>query len=166
MKDYGKLATMLLVFWVVVILLSEPYALAQVNQTSSQFQTANNAVEQAFNAVHSAETANANITNIQNQLNNAATLLAQAENANLTGDQNTALNDATSVIAIANQVTTQANTLKNSGANSSKPYFQFTVFATVIVSGMFLVGLFMVWRRFKRNYLKRLQKSKVEIVAI
>ena len=141
------------------------YVFAQTDQTSSQLQTANNAVGQAFNAVLAAEKAGTNVTSLLNQLNNANSLLAQAENAYRIGDDNTAAKDASAVLPIAQEVTTEAQTAKQTASTSRQTGFLSTIAITIVAAVIFVLALFMVWRRFKRNYIKSLSEAKPEVTS-
>ena len=107
MRNYCKLlATVLLVFLTLgSCLYSGHYVLAQTDQAASKLQAANNAVEQAFNAVLGAEKAGANITGLLTQLNVAGGDLAQAENSYRTGNFSAAETQADNVLPIAQGVT-------------------------------------------------------------
>ena len=97
------------------------------------------------------------------QLNDASSLLAQAENAYRTGDNNTAVNDASDVLSIAQQVTTQAQTAKETALSSGKKAFWSMITITLIAAVVFVAALFLVWRLLKRNYIKGLLEAKPEV---
>ncbi len=139
------------------------YVFAQTDQTSSRLQAANNAVGQAFNAVLAAEKAGANITSLVNQLNEANSLLAQAENAYKAGDSTTAAKDVDAVLPIAQQVTTAAQTAKETASTSKQTSFLSTITITAIAAVVFVLALLIVWRLFKRNYIKGLSEAKPEV---
>jgi len=146
-------------------LYSEHYVFAQTDQTASKLQAANNAVEQAFNAVLDAEKAGASVTGLLAQLNVAEGDLVQAENAYRTGDSNTAIAEANSVLPIAQQVTTAAQNAKQTATVSGKNAFWSTIAFTVIGAVVFVLALFLVWRRIKRSYLKSLSEAKPEAIS-
>jgi len=139
-------------------------AAAQTDQTASKLQAANNAVEQAFNAVLDAEQAGANVTDLLSQLNVAGGYLAQAENAYRTGDSSTAATKADSVLPIAQQVMTAAQSAKQTATTSGQNAFWETIAFTIIGSIAFVYVLLLVWRRVKRNYIKNLSEAKPELV--
>jgi hypothetical protein len=139
------------------------YVSAQTDQTESKLQVANNAVEQAFNAVLDAEKAGANVTGLLVQLNDAAGILAQAENSYRTGDNNTAIVQADSVLPIAQEVTTAAQNAKQTALVSGQNAFWSTIAFTVIGIFVFVLALFLVWRWFKRNYVNNLDQAKPEV---
>jgi CHASE3 domain sensor protein len=144
-------------------LYSGHYVFAQTDQAASKLQVANNAVEQAFNAVLDAEKAGANVTGLLVQLNGAAGVLAQAENSYRTGDSNTAAVQADSVLPIAQEVTTAAQNAKQTALVSGQNAFWSTIAFTVIGAFVFALALFLVWRWFKRRYIKSLSEAKPEV---
>ena len=144
-------------------LYSGHYVFAQTDQTASKLQAANTAVEQAFNAVLDAEKAGANVTGLLAQLNVAAGILAQAENSYRTGDSNTAAAQADSVRPIAQEVTTAAQDAKQTALVSGQNAFWSTIAFTVIGAFVFVLALFLVWRWFKRRYIKSLSEAKPEV---
>jgi hypothetical protein len=126
-------------------------------------QTANTAVEQAFNAVLDAEKAGANVTGLLVQLNVAAGDLAQAENSYLAGDSNTAVIQADRVLPIAQAVTNSAQEGQQAALVSSRYTFWLTIAFSVIGAFGLVLALFLVWRRFKRGYMEKLPCLKAEV---
>ena len=141
------------------------FVLAQTDQPDASLQTANIAVNQAFNSVLSAEKAGANVTSLLTQLNDANGLLAQAENAYRTGDYNGAVNDASAVLPIAQQVNTAAQTAKETAQASVRNSFWSTLAATIVAAVVFVLALFFVWRLIKRNYIRNLSEAKPEVTG-
>jgi len=139
---------------------SEPRVFAQVDQASSKLQTANAAVDQAFNAVFDAEKAGANVSSLLTQLNVAADDVAQAENAYQTGDSNTAAVQADSALPIAQQVITEAQDAKQNASISQQNTFWSTIALTVIGVIVFVLALFLGWRWVKRSYISILSEAK------
>ena len=99
------------------------------------------------------------------QLNDASSLLAQAENAYRTGGDNTAVNDASAVLSIAQQVTAQAETTKEAALASGKNAFWPMITITVVADAVFVAALFLVWRLLKRTYVKGLMEAKPEVTT-
>jgi hypothetical protein len=141
---------------------SEHYVFAQTDQTASNLQAANSAVDQAFNAVLDAEKAGANITGLLVQLNDAESILAQAEISYRSGNNNTAVAKADSVLPIAQKVTASAQDAKQTATVSGQNAFWSTIAFTVIGAFVFVLILFLAWRRFKRSYVNRLLEAKPE----
>jgi CHASE3 domain sensor protein len=148
-----------------VCFLNVQQATAQTDTTTSKLLAANTAVNQAFNAVLDAEKAGANVTDLLAQLNTAQGILAQADNSYRVGDTNTATTQATSVISIAQQVTLDAQNTNQTAIVSSQNGFWSTIALTVIGVFVFVLVLFLVWRRFRRNYIERLSGAKPELVS-
>ncbi len=138
---------------------------AQIDQTTSKLQAANTAVDQAFSAVLDAEKAGAKVTDLLSQLSYADGVLAQAENSYRAGDLNKAGIQADSVLPMAQQVTYAAQSAKQTATVNTQNAFYATIAFTVIGSIVFVLVLFMVWRRFKRNYIKNLSEAKPELVG-
>jgi hypothetical protein len=139
------------------------FADAQTDQTASKLQAANTAVDGAFNAVLAAEKAGANVTALVAQLNVAAGILAQAENSYRTGDNNTAAAQADSVLPIAQEVTIAAQDAKQTAVVSRPNTFWLPIAFTEIGAIVFVLALFLVWRRFKRSYISKLHEAKPEV---
>jgi CHASE3 domain sensor protein len=139
-------------------------SIAQSDQAASKLQAADTAVNQAFNAVVDAEAAGANVTDLLAQINTAQAILAQAENSYRTGDTNAASTQADSVLPIAQKVTLDAQNAKQTAIVSSQTAFWSTIALTVIGVFVFVLVLFLVWRRFKGNYIKGLSEAKPEVV--
>ena len=144
-------------------LYSGHYVFAQTDQTASKLQAANTSVEHAFNAVLDAEKAGANVTALLAQLNVAAGILAQAENSYRTRDNNTAGAQADSVLPIAQEVTIAAQDAKQTAVGSGPNAFWFPIAFTEIGAIVFVLVLFLVWRRFKRSYISKLHEAKPEV---
>jgi CHASE3 domain sensor protein len=144
-------------------LYGEHYVFAQTDQTASKLQAANTAVEQAFNAVLDAEKAGANVKDLLAQLNTAEGDLAQAENSYRTGDFTTASTKADSVLPIAQQVKTSAQEAKQNALVSGQNALFITIVLTVDGVFVFLLVLFLVWRWFKRRYIKSLSEAEPEV---
>jgi hypothetical protein len=139
-------------------------AVAQTDQQASKLQAANTAVNQAFNAVLDAEKAGANVTDLLAQINTAQGILAQAENLYRNGDSNTVSTQADNVLAITRQVTNEAQDAKQTAIVASQSTFWSTITLTAIGVFVFVLVLFLVWRRFKRNYIESLSEAKPEVV--
>ena len=144
-------------------LYGEHCVFGQTDQTASTLQAANTAIDGAFNAVLAAEKVGANVTGLLAQLNVAEGDLAQAENSYRTGDFNTAAAQADSALPIAQEVTTAAQNAKQTAIVSGKNAFWSTIAFTVIGAFIFLLVLFLVWRWFKRSYVKSLSDTKPEV---
>jgi len=157
--------TLLAILALSICILRIPSTTAQTNQTQSNLQAANTAVNQAFSAVLDAEKAGANVTDLLSQLSYAGSILAGAENSYRAGDYNKAAIQADSVLPMAQQVTAAAQTAKQTATVNTQNAFWATIAFTVIGAFVFLWVLLLVWRRFKRNYIKNLSEAKPELVG-
>ncbi|MCW4005732.1 MAG: hypothetical protein NWF04_03940 [Candidatus Bathyarchaeota archaeon] len=131
-----------------------------VAQIDSDLLDANTAVEQAFVAVADAKSAGANITLLMDKLNLAAAFLSQAEMGYRIGDLNLATNMADNAMVAAQEVLIDAQSLKEEAAVSSQNTFWTTIIVAIISCAVFVAGLFLLWREFKQDYLKRAGKIK------
>lgn len=136
----------------------------QTDQAESKLQAANAAINQAFTAVLDAEKVGENVTDLLDQINTAQVILAQADNSFRTGDTKTAATKADSVLPIAQHVTLNAQDAKQTATVSSQNVFWTTKALTIIGIVIFVLVLFLVWRRFKQNYIKGLSQAKPEVV--
>jgi hypothetical protein len=166
LRSRNKLSsiTLLALFVLCTCLLGFCPSIAQTDQATSKLQAANTAVNQAFNAVVDAEAAGANVTDLLTQINTAQGILAQAENSYRTGDTNTASTQADRVLPIANKVTSDAQSAKQTAIVSTQNANLSNTALTVIGIFAFILVLFLVWRKFKLNYIKNLSEAKPELV--
>ena len=115
-------------------------AFAQTEQTASKLEKASVAIKQAFNAILDAEIAGANVTALLDQLNNAATIFAQAENTKRAGNSTAAEVQADSVLPIAEEVTTLAQDAKQTALVSGQNAVWSTIAFTIIAGFVFVVS--------------------------
>jgi hypothetical protein len=157
------LAASLLALMLLMLFFSAAPTIGQTDDVSLKMQNANDAIGQAFNGLLSAEKAGANVTGLLDQLNVATGILAQAENSYRNGDTSASANYADQAIPIAQQVTAQATTEEETAAVASQQAFELTIIFVVIGSFLFIVGLFLVWRLFKKRYINNLLESKQKV---
>jgi len=143
---------------------SENNVFAQTDQTASKLQAANNAVNKAFNTVLDAEKAGGNVTQLLEKLNIAGMLLAEAQNAFNSGNTANITPKVENALQIADQVNSEALNLHEAILVESQNGFWLTVFFTVVGAVAFGFSLFIVWRRFKCFYIKKLFGAKPEVV--
>ena len=158
--------SLLAILMLSICLLGIHTAFAQTNQIDSKLQASNAAVNQAFNAVLNAEKAGANVTGLLSHVNVAAGILAQAENSFRTGDSNTAVAQASSVFLIAQEVIVAAQNAKETALINDQNTFWYTIAFTVIGAFVFVLILVLVWRRFKRSYIKNIAEAKPEVTNL
>jgi CHASE3 domain sensor protein len=137
-------------------------AYAQID-TTTKLQAANDAFKQAFNAILSAEKAGANVTILMSQLNLAANYLTQAENAYRYGDLNTGASSADKSLTIAREIAAASQDTEETATVASQNTFLSTTSFTIIGAFAYTLALFLVWRRFKRRYIKSLSEAKPEV---
>jgi hypothetical protein len=135
----------------------------QADDATTKLETANNAVQQAFNNVLSAEKAGANVTSLLNQLNSAANYLAEAENANRAGDNSAVTSNANLALLITQQVNTQVQSAKESATIATQNSFWLTIGFTIVGAILLILSLFWGWHFFKQFYIRKLMESKPEV---
>ncbi len=136
---------------------------AQIDHATSKLQTSKTVVEQAFNSVSCAEKAHVNVTSLLEQLNTAASLLAQAENFYRIGDLDVAVNFADQASQVAQQVGAQANAAQEAATKSVQTAFWVTVASVAVGSFLLILGLFLGWRLFKKRYINIILDAKPEV---
>ncbi len=144
--------------------LSVQEAIAQTDQATSKLQASSDAVNLAFNAVLDAEKAGVNVTGLLAQINTAQLILAQAENSYRTGDTNTSATQADSILPLLQHVTAAAQSAKQNAIISTQNAFYSTIALTIVGIFMFVLFLFLFWRRVKQKYVERLSDAKPEVV--
>jgi Tfp pilus assembly protein PilX len=143
---------------------SERCVSGQTNQTSTSLQAAESALDQAFSSVLNAEKAGGNVSQLLVKLNNAGTLLAEAQNAYNSGNPSNVTSMAQNVVQRANQVNGDAIHLRNVSLVESQNGFLLTLVFSVVGGGVFGISLLFVWRRFKCAFIKKLLGTKPEVV--
>jgi hypothetical protein len=166
LKLRSKVFAWLLLILVIAVLLSYwPFCVKGADDASTSVQQADVAVRQAFNATLEAERAGANVSGLIVRLNEAGDALAAAENALRTGDSSGAANNASLCIGIAENVQSDANTLKTSALNDAPTTFWVDLTFSVVSIAVFVVVLMLVWRRFKRGYSVKVLGMKPEVAT-
>jgi nitrate reductase NapE component len=119
---------------------------------ASAISSAKNMIVNGYTATKQAEAAGANITVLVNKLDEACSLLSQAESAYATNDFDEALDFATqSQITISNLVS-EANALSGSGKLQRNIEFIFNVIFPIVGVYVVAVAGFLVWRFLKKKY--------------
>lgn len=136
---------------------------ADTAQTTSQLTEAESMVKKAFSAVLKAEDAGANVTDLLSRLSDGMNFLAQAEMDYKTGDVNGATSNAVDASSIAFEVESNAVEASFAGSIKSQMAFWFTFGIVNLAEAAFILVMFLGWRAFKKNYLKRLHKPKAEM---
>jgi hypothetical protein len=125
---------------------------------------ADTALRGAFDAVLDAESAGANVSGLMGRLNDAGVALTGANVALAAGNYSDAVGRAGECRGLADGVVLDAGVLKNDAAAQASRWWV-TVLLSVTGSVVFVVVLFLVWRRFKRYYADRLLGSRPEVAA-
>jgi hypothetical protein len=135
------------------------------DEASSSVGEADVAVRQAFNATLDAERAGANVSGLILRLNEAGTILGEAEIALKDGNSSEAASKAVQCIGIAESVKGDADVLKASALDEARTVFWASLTFSVVSIAVFVVVLMLVWRWFKRGYVRRMLGMKPEVAA-
>ena len=130
----------------------------------SSLDEADALVCRAFRAVLEAEVAGANVSGLTARLDEAGALLARAEILRRNGDVDEAASLADQAVVIANDVEGEASELRGSALVSRQNVFLLYSAFSLVGASVFVLVLFFVWRWFRRVYVRRLLKSKPEVV--
>ena len=160
-KRTTALALALLLLTVTIAAFQTPLVLAD---EKASIETANLSINQAFTSVLAAEKAGANVTPLLTELNTAGELLAEAQNAYSSGNLSNVASKAENARIIADQVNSDALTLRDVSLVESQNNFWLTLTFSVVGAVVFGIALLLVWRRFKRGYMKKLLSLKPEVV--
>jgi hypothetical protein len=125
---------------------------------------ADTALRGAFDALLGAESAGANVSGLMGRLNEAGVALTGANVALASGNYSDAVGRAGECRGLADSVVLDAGVLKNDAAAQASRWWV-TVLLSVTGSVVFVVVLFLVWRRFKRYYSDRLLGCRPEVAA-
>jgi predicted PurR-regulated permease PerM len=165
-KHRKLISTILTVLATVSLFLILAYpAYAQADDAQTKLQTADLKLKQAFDEILKAEEAGANVTSLLDQVNVAADLLAKAEIAYQTGDSNTVSANTASIMPIAQQVTTSAQTARETAISSAQTSLYTIVGLSVAGCFVFIASLFLVWQWLKRRYVGNLLEAKPEVTV-
>lgn len=149
----------------VCLVFSVPRGLAVgAEEASAAVANADTALRGAFDAVLDAESAGANVGGLMGRLNDAGVALTGANVALAAGNYSDAFSRADKCRDLANGVLSDAGVLKNDAAAQASRWWV-TVLLSVLGSVVFVVVLFLVWRRFKRYYSDRLLGCRPEVAA-
>lgn len=129
----------------------------------ASIEAADSSINQAFTNILAAEKAGGNGTQLLARLNSAGNLLAEADNAYRNGNLVNAASKAENARSIADQVNGDAISLLNTSVSRSQNNFILTLFFSIDGAILFAVVLLLVWRRFKRGYMKKVLASKPEV---
>jgi hypothetical protein len=136
-----------------------------VDEASSSVGEADVAVRRAFNAILDAERAGANVSGLIVRLNEAGSVLAEAEIALGNGNSSEATSKAGQCTGIAESVKSDADFLKASALDEAQTVFWASLTFSVVGIPVFVAVLEFVWRRFKRGHVEKMLGMKPEVAA-
>lgn len=136
----------------------------KASSESTSIQAANSSIDQAFANTLAAEKAGGNVTQLLAKLNNAGALLSGADSAYLSGNLANVTSNADKARLMADQVNSAALSLLNASVGSSQNSFWLTLVFSVDGAFVFVFVLLLVWRRFKRDYKKKLLGLKPKVI--
>jgi hypothetical protein len=154
---------LLLVLAVAGLLSYGPLCVKAADEASSSVAEADVAVREAFQATLNAERAGANDSGLMLRLNEAGVVLGEAEIAFVKGDSSGAVDNASLCISIAESVKSDADVLKASALDEAQAVFRTSLIVSVVGIAAFVVVLVLVWRRFKRGYVRKTLGLKPEV---
>ena len=147
------------------LMFSVPLGLAVgAEEASAAVTDADTALRGAFAAALNAESAGTNVSGLIGRLNEAGVALTGARVALAAGNYGDAVGRAGECKGLADIVVLDAGLLKNDAAAQASRWWV-TVLLGVTGSVVFVVVLFLVWRRFKRYYADKLLGCRPEVAA-
>ena len=155
------LALSLLLLTVTIAAFQTPLVLAD---EKASIETADLSISQAFISVLAAEKVGGNVTQLLTALNTAGGLLAEAENAYRSGNLSNVASKAENARLIADHVNSDALNLRDVSLVESQNNFWLTLTFSVVGAVVFGIVLLLVWRRFRRSYVKKMFSMKPEVV--
>jgi hypothetical protein len=144
---------------VLTILLSFS-ALVKADTDNLSIGVVNSSINQAFTNVLAAEKAGGNVTQLLIKLNTAGDFLAKAENAYNSGNLTNVTSNAESALQLADQVNSDALSLREASLIESQKSFWYTLIFSVVGAAVFGIALLLTWRRFKRSFTNKLLGMK------
>ena len=124
---------------------------ADQGDAATAISSAENMILNGYNAAKEAETYGANITILVGTLNEAGSLLSQAELAYTTGDFDAALNFARQSQSVLNNFISETNTLKETAKQQRIQDFLINVIGPIIGSLLVMRGGLAVWHFLKKK---------------
>jgi len=138
---------------------------ASAETVPSNITQAEKAVALSFNAVDLAQKSGANVTELTTQLNEAVSLLAQAENAYRNGDNITAVNTANAIIPIASKIESTAIEIKTEASRTRQNSLTMVISLSITAEIVLILVLFTIWRRLRQNHIKEISRMKPEAIG-
>jgi hypothetical protein len=137
---------------------------APADEARNAVSNADHSLRMAFERVHDAENAGANVSGLIVRLNEAGFALTSAEAALQMGNYSYSLDEAASCETLAQGVANDAVKLKEQSSLAGSWQSVASPFVLPgIVAGVFVLVLFLTWGRFKGSYNRKLLKSRPEV---
>lgn len=157
--------TVLVILLVQLVFHATPVDVFVFSDENAKISAANTGITQAFKAILEAEKAGANVSGLIARLDGAGGLLAEADTDFRNGNASQADVEADKAIIIANNVTGEAASLKNSAIVESQRIFWLTLGFSAGGSLASAVALILVWRWFRRRYVRKMFGMKPRVVS-
>jgi hypothetical protein len=156
-------AWLLFVLMVAGLLSYGPPCVKGADDASGSVGNADVAVRLAFNTTLDAERAGANVSGLIVRLNEAGSVLVEAEIALGNGNSSEAFSKAGQCIGIAESVRSDAQVLRMSASDEAQTVFWTYLTFSVAGIAVFVAVLALVWRRFKRGQVEKMLSMKSEV---
>jgi hypothetical protein len=143
--------TLVIILLLFVAVVASPVWADQADATTA-ISSAKDTILNCYSAAKEAEAAGANITVIVGTLNEAGSLLSQAELAYATNDFDAALNLAIQSQNTLNNFIEKANSLKETATQQQTQDFLINIVGSIIGTFAVIVAGFAAWRFLKKKY--------------
>ena len=158
-------ALLLLVFVVFGLVFWGRFCVRGADEAQSSVGDADVAVRQAFDAALEAERAGANVSGLLVRLNEAGTILGEAEIAVRNGNSSEAASKVEQCIGLAESVRNDADALKASALGEAQRVLWLSLAFSLVGIAVFVVVMVFVWRWFKRGYVRRMLGMRPEVTS-
>jgi hypothetical protein len=146
-----KILVVVVILLLLVVILPSPVWAGEADAANA-ISSAKNTIVHGYNAAKQAEAAGANITVLVGALNEAGSLLSQAELAYTTNDFDAALNLAVQSQNYLSSFVAEANTLQETAIQHHNQDFLVNVVGSIIGTVAIIVAGFAVWFFLKKKY--------------
>lgn len=167
-RNFRVIVATLLVVAVVTassaVLLQSVFA-ATGDDGQATIEAADSAIRQAFSNVLDAEKAGGNVSSLISQLDTAGSFLSDAENAYRPGNATVDDTNINSVQTIAETVNRDALILKDASIADAQRALWMNLIFSIVGSIALSIGLFVVWKKFKVAYQKKMLELKPEVTS-
>lgn len=137
---------------------------ASADEARTAVANADHALRNAFERVHDAEEAGANVSGLISRLNDAGFAFTSAGTSLQMGNYSDALDHAASCQTLAEGIANDAvQSREQSLLAGSWQSVASSFVLPGVAAGVFILALLLVWSRFKRFYNRKLLKSRPEV---